>query len=64
VAHRRGRLDRGIQGEFNAEDYAYQLEHGVRQPADEDEDTPPVRRGRPPNAAKQRASSEDDGDIE
>jgi SnoaL-like protein len=49
------------QGHFNADDYAYQMEHGVRQPTDEDED-PPVRRGRPPNAAKQRASSEGDGD--
>jgi uncharacterized protein (TIGR02246 family) len=51
-------------GEFNAEDYAYQLEHGVRQPDVEDEDNPPVRRGRPPNAAKQRASSERDDDVE
>jgi hypothetical protein len=50
------------KGEFNAEDYAHQLEHGVPQPTEEDEDSPPVRRGRPPNAAKQRASSDSEED--
>jgi hypothetical protein len=42
------------QGHFDAASYAHQLEHGERPESEEDEDNPPVRRGRPPNALKAR----------
>src|SRR5262245_44633682 len=48
-------------GEFDAVNYAHQMEHGVKPPADEDDETPPVRRGRPPNALKRARESGDIG---
>jgi hypothetical protein len=42
-----GQLIAESKGRFNASDYAYQLEHGVSEPPDEDDDAPVAQRGRP-----------------